>query len=70
MPAQKMPPAQGRVLFTLPIGADEGVITVSKPAQKVYMLAFAYGVDNRLTSVSCKTFYFCFDMTSVPFRLA
>ena len=65
MPAQRMPPAQARVLFTLPIGADEGVITVSEPAEKVYLLAFGYGADNRLTSVSRESSYPCYDMISL-----
>jgi hypothetical protein len=38
-------------LFEVPIGSS-GKVTVTEPAAKVYLVTFASGPDNRLTTVS------------------
>ena len=40
-------------LFTLPIGGN-GKLVCFRPADKVYVLEFAAGTDNRLTTVRSK----------------
>lgn len=59
MPAQKMP-SQNQ-LFELPIGSSGRVIATS-PAEKVYLLTFEYGADNRLTSEFCQALLLALDI--------
>lgn len=47
MPAQKI--ESGTHLFDLPIGST-GHLAATSPAEKVYLLTFEYGADNRLTT--------------------
>ncbi|GAB7364518.1 hypothetical protein MBLNU230_g5326t1 [Neophaeotheca triangularis] len=56
-------------LFTLPIVPDgsetadpAGKIVVSKPASGVYLVEFASGGDNRLTSAFCNTLHLALDI--------
>jgi hypothetical protein len=43
--------AGGDVLFELPIEDTGGKIVVTRPAEKVYLVTFSSGADNRLTTV-------------------
>jgi Delta3-Delta2-enoyl-CoA isomerase len=48
--------ASNEVLFTVPIGNNEGKIEVTSLAKNVYLLSFSYAPDNRLTKPFCEAF--------------
>lgn len=66
----KMPspttPGGGKHLFTLPIASspdsNNGHLTVTTPKEKVYLLTFTHGADNRLTTPFCQTFLLALDI--------
>jgi hypothetical protein len=43
--------AGGDLLFELPIDATNGKIVVTRPKDRVYLLTFTSGADNRLITV-------------------
>jgi Delta3-Delta2-enoyl-CoA isomerase len=59
MPAHKDTPVSQ--LFALSIGSTGHVVATS-PAEKVYLLTFEYGADNRLTTEFCQTFLLALDI--------
>lgn len=61
MPEKSQDQGLGRTLFEVTIedtsgSGNEGLLTVSEPAEKVYLLRFGHGADNRLTSGFCRAF--------------
>jgi enoyl-CoA hydratase/carnithine racemase len=52
----------GKTLFTLPIDATGGNITVTEPADAVYLLTFTSGPDNRLHSDFLQAFLLALDI--------
>ena len=57
----------GKVLFTLPIG-DDGSITVTEPAEAVYLLTFISQVDNRLRTPFCQAFTLALDILELEYQ--
>ncbi|KAK2877810.1 putative secondary metabolism biosynthetic enzyme [Arthroderma sp. PD_2] len=51
-----------KILFTLPIRATNGSVTVTEPAEKTYLLTFSSPPDNRLVTDFCQAFLLALDI--------